>query len=1197
MNCSKKISRCITLFYLIAGFVLCGTALPQAVIIHHQDTSAPAGFGVTCLQKALEAKKLQATLVRHSALPKQAAGLIEILTAGQTGNVQWDSAESWRIQVISRGTPPHLAVSGSDPVGLMYGIFELAEQIEMQPENGVAVLEKIAARSGKPALEIRADNPFLTIETDGSISPWFYDETFWKSYFSTLARNRFNVCDIHAMYVLHETSFPNLFPYFFKNPDIPEASLASEDQHRNLAMLNQIIDLAEERGVHVALMNYSMDFPGISFGDEQKLIEQTSWCVSEVLKQCPRLWMFGFRIGESGKSEKFFEVSFLNGIENSQKENVRLYTRTWLAEFKDLAKIGMKYPDNFYIEIKYNGEHLGAPYHAIQGRWGSYSYEKYLNYPRYWKIIWQIRANGTHRIFPWCDPELARRTVRSSSFADAVGFTLEPITAYYTQDPRRIFKEPQKAGAFRFMADRYWAWYMVWGRLSYDLDTSDEVFIHQFKQRFGAEAGAQVFQLLSTASRIVPLIYRHHCLGPDHRNMAPEFESGNNSRHNVDPPQISNIEQYITAGVLDRQNYLSCADYVDAYLANALRGQVTPLEAAQRLEGLAEECRDLHEAVQVSRAKTEWAILSADVSALCNLAEYYAAKTRAAMALQFYAKIRDVSRVAEARQNMDRAIAAWKALVRVTGAQYRPLLDQLRMGRQFTWANILPELEADSKYIAAIQAEIAAPAEPIFGHVPRFYAPANTNLKLTVGVAGMKSPQVLLHYRIGKGNSVTRSCSISKGGTFRATIPADELPEGVRLRYWFTLNAGESFCLPEAGEHQPYEVQITNDQQMPHVELAAAVQQANSLKIECKITDQGGIADARVEWKPMPSDQPWAESISMTAMGENIFAATVPLTYEGLLYAIVARDNSGNTVRYPDVRTATPYLVVNPWDRGLAPELKLVTPGQLSENLTRQAIQWNSVSKMGRPGLFYEYSGKNGRIDFPFSIDTLSDYNLTVALVMERSYGRASVLVDDQPVGILNGDQDVGACVPVQREFYVPLLAAGEHTLSFVLLDDRKIGLEGFRFTPRSAMVDKFLLSQSFAGFIGEAGKDKYPIGDPQVRWTQAKVDTQAVVHLDAQLLPNEDCYAFAATELACSKPLDTYLLVGSNDGCFVWLNGTLVHSNPGKRFYRYNNDRIPVHLQQGKNLLVLLIMQAGRMWMFNVNLESYDFVTRLPKF
>ena len=126
------------------------------------------------------------------------------------------------------------------------------------------------------------------------------------------------------MYSFETTGFPNLLPYFIANPEHPEASWQQNNPWRNQAMLRRIIDIAEDRGVHVALMSYSMDFPNIDVGDEETQIEHTSWAVAEILRRCPKLWMFGFRIGESGKSERFFERAFLNGIRDSEKENVRL---------------------------------------------------------------------------------------------------------------------------------------------------------------------------------------------------------------------------------------------------------------------------------------------------------------------------------------------------------------------------------------------------------------------------------------------------------------------------------------------------------------------------------------------------------------------------------------------------------------------------------------------------------------------------------------------------------------------------------------------------------------------------------------------------------------------------------------------------------------------------------------------------------
>ncbi len=126
-------------------------------------------------------------------------------------------------------------------------------------------------------------------------------------------------------------------------------------------------------------------------------------------------------------------------------------------------------------------------------------------------------------------------------------------------------------------------------------------------------------------------------------------------------------------------------------------------------------------------------------------------------------------------------------------------------------------------------------------------------------------------------------------------------------------------------------------------------------------------------------------------------------------------------------------------------------------------------------------------------------------------------------------------------------------------------------------------------------GNPGYPVGNKTIEWHTAETDDRGIVPLHAQLKPNENCHGFAATVLRCEESVKTDLLVGSNDGCFVWLNGELVHSAPGKRYYAYNGDRIPVTLKKGDNLLVLLVMQAGRYWLFNVNSESYAFTSVEP--
>ena len=148
--------------------------------------------------------------------------------------------------------------------------------------------------------------------------------------------------------------------------------------------------------------------------------------------------------------------------------------------------------------------------------------------------------------------------------------------------------------------------------------------------------------------------------------------------------------------------------------------------------------------------------------------------------------------------------------------------------------------------------------------------------------------------------------------------------------------------------------------------------------------------------------------------------------------------------------------------------MQLRSNGKLTHGLIGQVKQWEKVSSMGRPGKFYEYRGKKGKVTFPFWVDAYSDYRLTIGTVVKQDYGRAKIIIDDKEIDALNCQLDVGGYIPVQKDFYVPALTEGEHSLSLELMDSNEIGIEGFKLTTRPAMLKTFMISQSFPGFIGK---------------------------------------------------------------------------------------------------------------------------------
>jgi HEAT repeat protein len=119
------------------------------------------------------------------------------------------------------------------------------------------------------------------------------------------------------------------------------------------------------------------------------------------------------------------------------------------------------------------------------------------------------------------------------------------------------------------------------------------------------------------------------------------------------------------------------------------------------------------------------------------------------------------------------------------------------------------------------------------------------------------------------------------------------------------------------------------------------------------------------------------------------------------------------------------------------------------------------------------------------------------------------------------------------------------------------------------------------AGLVGAtavfdlvAGPEKP--GEP-VAWKPAPASD----HLDlSALFPGqENCVAYLRTQILASQAGDALLLLGSDDGVKAWLNGEVVHSNNIDRGAVTDQDRAPIKLKPGANLLLLKVTQGGGGW------------------
>jgi dienelactone hydrolase len=712
MSEMKKALRLVILLFLIAASA---SLLPA-------QTDGSMDFGWRAVRDALIARKIKA-----AASSKIVAGL---------------PAESFTVKPVKGGW----AIEAADANGALYGTLELAERIRCQ---GAAVL-KGPAFSGRPFLRDRGLNLFLTLPWDykashtdydpqALIDPnrwWFANDEFWKKLFDQMALARLNWLDLHGTWDVSVTDAPNLYAYFIQSIQFPNVGVPPEIKAANLKRLNRIIEMAHARGVRISLMAYEARFrtPHSKTPypeNEADLYAYTREVVEKMIRQAPGLDTIGFRIGESGHGEAFFNC-YIEAVKASGRD-IPLYTRSWLAR-KALVVPLAKAARDFTVEIKFNGEQWGTPYMVMGGRmsgWYSYSFEDYLSdsgtpeAARLWpgnpapgggawpaepyKIVWQVRANGTNRILPVYDPEAVRKAVKSMPLGTASGFVVEGLETYYPKSPRYYMADPNDAYC-DWTHERDWMYLTTWGRLGYDPETPEAAFDTLLADKM-EKAAAPLAAAWKSASRIVSTAFSAFSLGPDHRNHAIELEWGGDTA------------AYLAAEAFDTHVFASIRETVAGGDAG-YDGRLPAYVAAARLASLADAAAKAASIPLDSAPPTERKRLKELVTACrqaAHLGRYYSERFLSAWRAGL-AEAGTPGAAGQAASHMQAAAREWGALA--SNSFYKPFTERLRMHTNaYHWSLELPKVTAEAEKLAKIgppmpdpfkAADMAAlPAAPI----------------------------------------------------------------------------------------------------------------------------------------------------------------------------------------------------------------------------------------------------------------------------------------------------------------------------------------------------------------------------------------------------------------------------------------------------------------------------------------------------
>lgn len=632
------------------------------------------------------------------------------------------------------GERNRVRITAPDESGLMYGAMEFIERVRMFGDRAWS-----GTYRKQPFLADRGLNLFLTLpwnlsanDTDysedalvNSSKWWFHNNDYWSSLLNLMARSRLNWLDIHGLWDISVTDAPNLYAYFVTCPSYPKVGVSPATKRRNMAQLNRVIAMAHARGIRVSLMAYQASLrvphnPNPPYEQsEENVYRYTREAVEAMIRHAPGLDAIGFRIGESGRSEEFFRC-YGEAIQRSGRA-IPLITRSWITRRQKVLPLARESKD-FTVEIKYNGEQWGAPYLVAGGRmanWYSYSFEDYLSDSqgigtlekqsnvrpaKLWpgnptpdggrwpsnpyKIVWQVRANGTHRIFPVFNFELIRSTIRTMKIGTATGYTVEGLDAYYPKDPAYYLANTRdRSDAWVHERDAlYWK---AWGRFGYDPNASADAIL-------GAEApyGPESSELLRMSQRlglVIPVFFSAHAFGPDHRNHAPEMEWCGDSDTFIhtepfDSHRFRSAREdalYATLGLKDgRVSTTAVAEFLTSV------GSASSWYSEQKLRIEQGSSRDR------SAAREQFVALSM----VRDLAAYFGGRLfSAARIAAIEGATGRPGRDAETTRAFERSLEAWTRLSESEEAQfYRPFTERLRMrSNTFHWRDQLPNVRAE----------------------------------------------------------------------------------------------------------------------------------------------------------------------------------------------------------------------------------------------------------------------------------------------------------------------------------------------------------------------------------------------------------------------------------------------------------------------------------------------------------------------
>ncbi|WP_235296589.1 glycoside hydrolase family 20 zincin-like fold domain-containing protein [Portibacter marinus] len=623
------------------------------------------------------------------------------------------NAEGYDIKIINQ----EVILTAKDEAGLMYGGLELAEQIKLYG------ISDIREASSNPYMEMRGPKfnipldvrtPSYSDASDAAQSnmPHMWDIEFWKEYLDQLAIYRYNYV---TLWSLHP------FPTLVKVPGYDNVALdqvlRSTGQWKEMYDLNGpgldgpeilgdteiLYDLKMEDKIKFwrEVMAYgrkrNIDFHFITwnifdYGTEQKygITEEIDnditkdyfrKSVKQMFVTYPDLAGIGLTTGENMKGaspeqkEDWAFDTYAQGVLDAARDMPdRKFTfihRQHQTGAREIAEKFREVIDQQNIEFLYCFKYAKAHVYSAT----SQPYHEQANFVediQGMKTIWGLRNDDTY-YFRWGAPDFVREFIKNIPHEVAKGIYFGSDQWVWGRD--FLTKNPTEENQLEIK--KHWYQWLMWGRLSYDPEISNERLKDLMSDKFPTIDKDVLFTAWQSASMIYPvttgfhwgrLDFQWYIEGSKSHPTPAETESG-----------FHDVNRFITLSTHPESGNLSIPEYVTLLKSNSETTLTTPLQVSQKLHLLSKDALNLLAGIEIANDQELEHTIN-DIRAVAHLGKYYAHKIAGATFLALYREEVGPEYQTKAIEELSKALNQWKTYTELALKYYKNPLWTNRVG-------------------------------------------------------------------------------------------------------------------------------------------------------------------------------------------------------------------------------------------------------------------------------------------------------------------------------------------------------------------------------------------------------------------------------------------------------------------------------------------------------------------------------------